>query len=457
MDWNAARSKVAEYFSDINISRNINQKDILDHKSKLDELLVGPIDWSWGKNDIEIDSILNETKMKYIFRSNQVDFFIAEAGILLDRSLGDLNKYDDLSVERFKVIVEFMEFDRINVQQNVEKNDVIYWNGFAEEARLLAEYSSRLYANKNIIIDNMRNAINRYDASAKSEDNTKAGKESAFAAESSARAAYAQYLDGSRAASFSTEGNTSRMNYHIQSRIHQIERQDIQREIIELKLMEMLKPGGAINYNERMHAIGVRAFSDFLEVTSRLNAISIGMYEFYGIDSLPQESIETALRGGRTRIEGAVSWLRKAVNLISRNKMNENTFIIRKKIEISGGNIDILRSGISIIFDENISGYNIIQIKGVSCCLESSNVFASLDLEVISPEQKLSSVDISLPSVSFRQGRISSVDCNSVSDVYLGRSIVNRSPKGEWRVKAVGDAYGETIRFLNIDFHLSLI
>ena len=103
-----------------------------------------------------------------------------------------------------------------------------------------------------------------------------------------------------------------------------------------MKLIQMRSPGGATNYNERMMEIGLRSLDDFKEAYARLHAIAIGLREFYGIE-VPSDTDLNDLKQSRTRIEGAIRWIRKAANALSRAKMDEQEIVVRKTIEPTKG------------------------------------------------------------------------------------------------------------------------
>ncbi len=100
-----------------------------------------------------------------------------------------------------------------------------------------------------------------------------------------------------------------------------------------IKLIQMKMPGGALNYKDRMIEIGNRALVDFVEVCARLNAIALGLYEFYGLNSPSESDLDYDLTHARTRIEGAVRWVRKAANALARARMDEQGCVVRLTIE----------------------------------------------------------------------------------------------------------------------------
>lgn len=55
--------------------------------------------------------------------------------MLIERSLADVLKFDELALDRFKVLMEFVEFMKMYMQQTkVEQNDKLFWDGLADEA-----------------------------------------------------------------------------------------------------------------------------------------------------------------------------------------------------------------------------------------------------------------------------------------------------------------------------------
>ena len=117
------------------------------------------------------------------------------------------------------------------------------------------------------------NAINKFYADAIKYGYEQADSEStslrqfvsrynAIAAKNTAEGAKLQYAGQVTANSWDRLARATRRVYEERSRVHQIERREISRYIVELKISEFRKPGGAINYNESMREIGARALSD---------------------------------------------------------------------------------------------------------------------------------------------------------------------------------------------------
>ena len=119
----------------------------------------GPIDWSWGLNDQQADDEVSRLRGQYEKDCNQVEFLLGEAGILIDRSLGDLLKYDDLNVDRFKLCVEFVEYYYLSAQQEKEKDDIPYRDGLSKESELYAQSRTDAYVNNNSPVDEHGNIV----------------------------------------------------------------------------------------------------------------------------------------------------------------------------------------------------------------------------------------------------------------------------------------------------------
>jgi hypothetical protein len=224
----------------------------------------------------------------------------------------------------------------------------------------------------------------------------------------------------------------------------------------------MMKHLGALNYSERMRAIGDRAKADFLETYVRLNAISLGLQEFYGISKDDLRHIDHERHIARTRIEGAVTWLRNASNLLGRARLDEQGCVVRVTLEATHEGASLLdelktADGRTAKFSDNLitAGMKRVRLRGVSAAAEPLSGDSWIDIEVTSPQQKLSSIDLTLPEVNMRVGRVSSSSSLSIRDVAGGRPIVNRSPSGDWKVRAINDLGAERIARLHLDFHLS--
>jgi hypothetical protein len=454
MNWTTVQNNAAEYFGQL--VRGFPP----DPQGKRDAVLnlswdsraqyVGPIDWTWGTDDFIGRTLDNdEVKLAYATRCNQVEILIREA----ERALGDVLKYDDLNVERFKVMMEFVEFNKTWGQQQVEQGDGDYWNGLENEAALSSQ--ARMSAISADAETAYKNAKLDYGWLRENLGYTDVSRKWYGAEESTAWGAYEQAVSQNKASNGDADSHDARKKYEHQARVHQQERQANAREIIGIKLNE-LQRGGALDYNGRMQAIGERAFYDFKEVYGRLNAIAIGLREFYSVTNLPD--IGNELTRARTRVEGAVNWLRRANNALAFARMDEQEYVVRKTIE-RGGLLNELKSNHGVVwsFPDTMRS---AQLKGISATAEPLAGDSWIALEVTSPEQTLASVPYTLPPVTARLDRVSSSASLNVRDVAGGRPIVNRSPVGsapsQWRVRAIdADSRVHAITQLHLDFHLA--
>jgi hypothetical protein len=223
----------------------------------------------------------------------------------------------------------------------------------------------------------------------------------------------------------------------------------------------MMNPGGALNYRDRMLAIGDRSLQDFLEVNARLYAIVLGLREFYSVNDPSEADLDDDLKNARTPVEGAVKWLRRVANSLARAKMDEQECVVRLTVEPKkpGHLLEKLEAGRCEPFpDALVANLKRARLRGISATAESLNGDSSLDLEITSPEQKLSTVEKPLPHVAVRLGRVSSSLSLNMRDVAGGRPIINRSPVGDWKIRArhkMDDDRAKTISHLHLDFHLA--
>ena len=79
--------------------------------------------------------------------------------MLIDRSLGDLLKYDDLNVDRFKLWLEFVEYYYVSKQQVKEKDDKSYSEGLSKELELYAKARTDAYLNRDSPVDENGNIV----------------------------------------------------------------------------------------------------------------------------------------------------------------------------------------------------------------------------------------------------------------------------------------------------------
>jgi hypothetical protein len=132
MEWTTIRNNTAQYFGQL-VRGFTGPNYILSLSTNSSDLYVGPIDWAWG-TDVDIANALDRVRTLYEARCNQVEILMREAGMLIERDLGEVQKYDDLNVERFKLMIEFVEYDRTATQQSIEQGDDDYWDGLVSES-----------------------------------------------------------------------------------------------------------------------------------------------------------------------------------------------------------------------------------------------------------------------------------------------------------------------------------
>jgi hypothetical protein len=358
--------------------------------------------------------------------------------------------------------MEFTEFRKTYDQQLIEQTDKDYWEGLVSEQQLSSQ--ARTEASGDIKNINLyHDAIEVFYQNAANVANA-AGLElplnDALASRDASLSAKLQYAAQVSANTLESKSRTSRMNYEDRSRYHQIARRQIALYIIALKISEFVRPGGAINYNDRMRQIRRRALKDFIEVFARLNAIVLGLREFYSVTDPSEADLkeDLLLENSRTRIEGAVAWLRKAANALARAKMDEEETIVRLTIEDKPPKlIQELKKGITVSFSPIlIPNMERAHLRGISATAEHADD-SWIDLEVASPKQELKFADITLPAITTRLGRVSSAASLNLRDVLGIRPITNRSPIGDWKLRALRDYHGESVERLDLDFHLSFV
>ncbi|MHC2574975.1 hypothetical protein [Rhizobium leguminosarum] len=466
MEWINISDAVTKYFGDATmvdgvgpLVRGISPEYLLTLSTDSKELYIGPIDWTWGSDDTQINGKLDAAKALYLLRCNQVEILIREASALIERALTDVMKYDQLNVERFKVLTEFAQYHRTHEQELAEQADPAYWDGLATEADLSAQAKSSSNLHQAEIIDRYAWAVKKFlEASSVAYGKDDIARQTTDGDAATTTATSHQYSAQVSANNLENLSNIARREYEAHARAHQLRRQYIVQEAIGIKLNEVMRPGGALNYNEQMREIGGRALNDFLEVVARLNAIDVGLRGIFFVEDSEIPEIDKELAESRTRVEGAVNWLRKVANTLSRATMDEQEFIVRLTLEpqAPGQLLAELKSGYILTFASDLlAKAQKSRLRGISATGESLDGDTWIDIEIMSPEQVLNSFKITLPSVMCRLGRVSSSASLNVRDVVGGRPILNRSPVGDWIVRALRHDRGDKISRLHLDFHLA--
>src|SRR5262249_4084842 len=154
-------------------------------------------------------------------------------------------------------------------------------------------------------------------------------------------------------------------------------------------------------------------------VLARLDAIVLGLSEFYSVTDPSKADLDKDLESSRTVVEGALLWLRKAANSFARAKMSEQESVIRLTVKPKGNSLlQDLIDGIVLNFpDKLVANMTRPLLRGVSATAEPLTGDAWVNLELVSPDQKLNSENITLPSVTVRLGRVSSSTSLNVRDI----------------------------------------
>jgi hypothetical protein len=454
VQWSDIRGQSASYFSEL--VRELTADGILGLSADSQALYSGPIDWGWG-SDAVFDTKLDAVKSQYLMRCNQVEILLRESVSLIERCLDDSNKFDGLNTERFKTMIEFVEYNKIYNQQQVENSDEEYSNGTIAEADFSRQ--SRIAASGDVgrTLDELNEAGTHYSQEYNA-INDGAARAAAAAQISMGAVAILQYNATVASNGLESNSRNARLQFEKRSKKYKIDRQQIANDIISIKLNELRRPHGALNYNERLSAIARRAEGDFLEVYARLSAVCVGIREFYAITDPSVEDLRNEMRNSRSRIEGTLNWLRRATNAIGRAKMDEQECTLRLTTAFPGQGelLKRLNDGLTLQFlPERVSHMNRVKLRGISATGEPGLGDAWIDIVVTSPESKLDSVEITLPSVMTRLGRVSSSGSLNIRDVAGGRPIINRSPIGDWTMRALAHDRGDQFERLHLDLHLT--
>lgn len=460
MDWNSFRLRAAEYFGDNTtvdgsgpIARGITPDNVLTLSEATPFLYTGPLDWTWGIDDTQIGKNIDVVSAEYIVQCNQAELLLSQAGALIERSLADLSRYDDLNVERFKILMEFLEFDKVKRQQDAEVNDPTYWVGLSTEQDLAAQARDRSNDNAGGIQNEYAVAIARFtEAMNDAYDKDDVARQNAAGTVHMTNVGLSQFNNQLAANGADAQSHRVRRDYEVRARAHQQARQDITAEIVAAKLSEMTKSGGALNYNERMREVGRRSLADFSEAMARMRAIALGLLEFYGIASPSDKDIDDYLLNSRTRVDGALRWLRKAANSLARAKLTEQTTVARLTLDKANLPDELLRGLVLQVRESDLGYLPTPRLHGVAASLEAPTGDASVDLELTSPSQKLRGAEITLPPVALRLGRVSSSASMNLRDISAPGLIENRSPIGDWVLRTVRGTNQFTK--LHLDFYI---
>ena len=169
-------------------------------------------------------------------------------------------------------MMEFLEYDRNVKQEDTETTDKTYWFGLIQECQRLKDGRAALN-NTQVAIKAALNSstVNLNNAAVaagqlRNVDGDVTHKNilaQSYGAQTTEALQLAQFLSNE----FDGQSHAAREDYENASRTHQKERWDIAKEMIALKLLEVQRPNGALNYNERMVALSERILEDFLKCT----------------------------------------------------------------------------------------------------------------------------------------------------------------------------------------------
>ena len=194
---------------------------------------------------------------------------------------------------------------------------------------------------------------------------------------------------------------------------------------------------------------------------ARLAAISVGLRDFYGIGIavLPDPN-DNELSKARSRVEGALIWLRKAGNALARARMDEQECVVRMTLKSRDAAtlLEDLQHGVVVPFAPDlVSNMTFVHLRGISASVEPIRVIL-----LGGPRR-----DISIAAGPIRQcrtcsgskpaGRVSSSNSLNLRDISGGRPMFNRCPIGNWTVTAQRSEAAEKINRLHLDFLIAFV
>jgi hypothetical protein len=258
-------TSMSAYFSDL-VGNLGHPLDVMNISGNSGLLHAAPMDLAWGSDETAIDKFFDNKalKIEYARHCNQVETLIREAGSLVERSLRDLSKYDELNVEKFKTFTEFLQYIRTRSLEKDEEGDGTYWPELENEAIEAARARRDAIGDADGIISTYKAALGAYQ---RAHDNTKdvASQQSFAATKLTTQIAETLYSAQQQANGSDASSHDHRQNYERRRSYYLGKRRQIVQDVVAIKLYEMKNHLGALNYRERMHAIADRAKADFLE------------------------------------------------------------------------------------------------------------------------------------------------------------------------------------------------
>ena len=294
------------------------------------------------------------------FRTQHVESLLDQSADLLDRGLSQRAEWNDLFVKSFNVASEIREFFELDRIHNDETDSGFYTHDSIEARNIYAaeaNNSSNLQAHAQIlsgirdtfysptVVTSLSDSsqllawlshLANYDREAQgsfmsyswdgvsktSHDHAQAAatnlsynnlnlQQNLLTSQSFASNVAALTAQG-RAASYLAKASWESANSGFRQR-----RTEVSRRIADAKVASYTKPGGALNYPERMTRIEARFRRDFRDALARISAAREGLKKLYGYDEPLPASVMAALSNKPQDQPGAFDealiWVRNAI------------------------------------------------------------------------------------------------------------------------------------------------
>ncbi|WP_316201362.1 MULTISPECIES: hypothetical protein [unclassified Bradyrhizobium] len=244
-------------------------------------------------------------------------------------------------------------------------------------------------------------------------------------------------IQGARdAAEARLKGQSVQANYYSHEEEFQLRRVNINRKLMQRKLVELYSHEGSLNHFEQITELSAQLEDEFLNAASAMLASSLGLRTLF--------NYPRALDGdGFKELDfvACLAWVRDAISWLRRIMANDQTITIPVVIKNAAKPLwtddgtsarwrfELGKDGPGAYAKAFFAQYEFPRIKGISAFFEQAGK-ESLSLQV-APPQALGGKDKSAPILI---GRVGSRDSNR-SPIVGGMDVaLNTSPEGPWEI-----------------------
>jgi hypothetical protein len=411
------------------------------------------------------------------------EILLREGSLLLDRCLEQRKTYEELKTKYFEACIQVDELNRLNdiTTREEDKEDGNYFlpgkiatkelfkinndkavnDEAIKDSGNIASYAKQTYAI--YLSKHFKEYADERHLGDKERDflrlsNTYNGQ----LEESKAEVQQNQSKKLTKSITEQQEAAEANMYLKVRSARFQVERNDVSRLVALRRAIQIMTPGGALNFQEQMQSIEARLSNDLIAAWLRLSAAAKGfnlLYQYPYSEKLPKETY-----GVKIDFDELVTWCQYTntwlASFLDTQQIVTCSFSLKELIGLENFNDGLNKLKWQFNF-KTTDFYNrkFIRMRGLAVQIESGHNAGSWNVAITPPTEAITKPEDQSHIGTLYLGKVNERTYAVIPEISSPPKLYNASPigKGNWNLEILrGSTLGvSTSGILDIDIHIT--